>query len=202
MLAGWELGANLVEIDVRRTRDGLGVILHDATAERLWERDLAVADTSLADLEALGIPSYERIVALAAAAGRGLMVDMPDPTAAELAADMVAKYDGLGDSLFAGEVDGLLTVRRKFPRARIALSWSWAIPPTDELMAELRPEFFNPWWPLVDDGLIESMRARGCGVCTWTVDAPSNIARLMDLGVGAIISNRPGIAVSIRKALA
>lgn len=202
MLAGWEQGADLVEIDVRRTRDGLGVVLHDATAERLWERDIGVADASLADLEAIGIPAYERIVALAAATGRGLMVDMPDPSAAELAADMVAKYDGFAGSLFAGEVDGLLTVRRKFPQARIALSWSWAIPPTDDLMAELRPEFFNPWWPLVDETLIESMRAKNCGVCTWTVDAPSNIARLRDMGVGAIISNRPGIAVSIRKAAA
>lgn len=202
MLAGWEQGADLVEIDVRRTRDGLGVVLHDATAERLWGRDVAVAESNLADLETIGIPSYERIMALSAASGRGLMVDLPDPSAAELAADMVAKYDRLADTLFAGEVDGLLTVRRKFRQARIALSWSWAVPPTDELMAQLRPEFFNPWWPLVDAALIEAMRDRGCGVCTWTVDAPSNMARLMDLGVGAIISNRPGIAVSLRKAVA
>jgi len=66
-------------------------------------------------------------------------------------------------------VDGLLAVRRRWATARIALSWGSPEPPTDALLDELRPELFNPWWPLVDADLIGAMRARGCGVCTWTV---------------------------------
>ena len=198
VLAGWDAGADLVEIDVRRTNDGHGVVLHDPTLHRLWGRDAALADLRLADVEAIGIPSFERIMTLAARAGRGLMVDLPEADAAELAGATVARHGGLEGSVFAGVVDGLLAVRRRWPTARIALSWGSPEPPTDALLDELRPEFFNPWWPLVDADLIGAMRARGCGVCTWTVDAPSNMARLLEMGVDAIITNRPRVAVPIR----
>jgi len=56
--------------------------------------------------------------------------------------------------VFAGVVDGLLAVRRRWATARIALSWGSPEPPTDALLDELRPELFNPWWPLVDADLI------------------------------------------------
>ena len=203
VLAGWESGADLVEIDVRRTRDGRPVILHDPTLDRLWGSKIAVADRSLAEIQAEhpAIPDFEQLMALSAAAGRGLMVDLPDPSAAELAGEVVEAHDGFALSVFAGEVEGLLAVRRRWPQARIALSWSLPQLPEDDLLDQLKPEFFNPWWPLVDESLVALMRRRGCGISTWTVDSPSNMARLIGLGVDALISNRPGLAFSVREAL-
>lgn len=36
-------GADAVEIDVRLTRDGVPVLLHDATLDRLWDHDRPLA---------------------------------------------------------------------------------------------------------------------------------------------------------------
>jgi glycerophosphoryl diester phosphodiesterase len=201
LLAGWELGADLVEIDIRRTADDRPVLLHDATLERLWGNPAALSDLTLAQTEAIGLPTFDRMMALSVAAGRGFMVDLPEADAAELAGETVAKHGGFELSVFAGVVDGLLAVRRRWPHARIALSWAMPQPPEESLLDELKPEFFNPWWPLVDADLIARMRDRGCGVSTWTVDSPSNMARLIDLGVDALISNRPGLALNVRRAL-
>jgi glycerophosphoryl diester phosphodiesterase len=201
LLAGWELGADLVEIDVRRTADGHPVLLHDATLERLWGTPAAVAELTLAETHAIGLPSFDRVMALSAAAGRGLMVDLPEADAAELAGETVAEHGGFELSVFAGVVDGLLAVRRRWPQARIALSWAMPQPPEESLLDELKPEFFNPWWPLVDADLVARMRDRGCGISTWTVDSPSNMARLIELGVDALISNRPGLALRVRREL-
>ena len=44
------LGADMVEIDLRRTRDGAIVVLHDQTLERLWGLDASVGDVDLADV--------------------------------------------------------------------------------------------------------------------------------------------------------
>jgi glycerophosphoryl diester phosphodiesterase len=52
-------------------------------------------------------------------------------------------------------------------------------------------------WALGAD-LVERMRERGCGISTWTVDSPSNVARLLELGVDAVISNRPAQALAVR----
>lgn len=47
-------GADMVELDLRGTRDGEIVVLHDANLSRLWGVDKAVADLDLAALSEIG----------------------------------------------------------------------------------------------------------------------------------------------------
>ena len=62
------LGADMVEIDLRRTRDGAIVVLHDQTLERLWGRAASVGDVDLVEVGALGEDDV-RIPTLAAVLG-------------------------------------------------------------------------------------------------------------------------------------
>lgn len=87
------LGVDLVEIDVRRTRDGQLVILHDAKVDRTTDGKGRVADLTLAQVQALRLrdgdgeapPTLEAF--LAAARGRILVnIDLKGPYAAEAAA--------------------------------------------------------------------------------------------------------------------
>ena len=55
----WEQGADAVEVDLRLTRDGHVVVLHDATARRTAGVDLAVARATLAELRALDVGSFK-----------------------------------------------------------------------------------------------------------------------------------------------
>ncbi len=55
----WEQGADAVEVDLRLTRDGQVVALHDATAWRTAGAHLAVADATLAELRALDAGSFK-----------------------------------------------------------------------------------------------------------------------------------------------
>ena len=62
------LGADMVEIDVRRTRDGEVVVLHDQTLQRLWGVDASVGDLDLAELATIGegdvrIPTVREVLA-------------------------------------------------------------------------------------------------------------------------------------------
>jgi glycerophosphoryl diester phosphodiesterase len=54
LAAAVALGADMVEIDLRRTRDGEIVVLHDQTLERLWEVAASVGDLDLAEVAVLG----------------------------------------------------------------------------------------------------------------------------------------------------
>lgn len=56
-------GADAVEIDVRVTRDGVPVLLHDATLERLWGHDRRLEGIDHAELKELtggGVPTPAR----------------------------------------------------------------------------------------------------------------------------------------------
>jgi glycerophosphoryl diester phosphodiesterase len=45
--------------------------------------------------------------------------------------------------------------------------------------------------PLVDRRLVDAARRRGVGVHVWTVNDRPAMERLLDLGVDAILSDRP-----------
>jgi len=190
--AAIDAGADMVEIDVRVTRDGALMVLHDAELTRLWNVPHLLAELNLAQVRELTSPAGERIPALAdiarLAAGRGcqLMVDLPDPAVGPAAFDELQRVGVLDTMLFAGHTGPL---RAHAPTARIALSWESLDLPSDELMRERRPEFFNPYFRLLTGGIVDDMHAKGMRVSVWTVDHPADMAAAIAQGADAIISN-------------
>uniref|UniRef100_UPI004056CB50 glycerophosphodiester phosphodiesterase n=1 Tax=Streptomyces olivaceus TaxID=47716 RepID=UPI004056CB50 len=71
-------GADAVETDVRLTRDGVPVLLHDETLERLWEQDRPVRSLSAEEVRGLTAGRVPTLAeALAATAGVRLLLDLP-----------------------------------------------------------------------------------------------------------------------------
>lgn len=190
--AAIEAGADMVEIDVRATRDGALMILHDAELTRLWNIPHPLAELDLAEVQGLSSPAGERIPALADIArlaverGCQLMVDLPDPSVGPVAFDELQRLGVLDQMLFAGNTGAL---RAHAPTARIALSWESPELPSDELLRDRRPEFFNPYFRLLTAGIVDDMHAKGLQVSVWTVDHPADMAAAIAQGVDAIISN-------------
>lgn len=186
-------GADMVEIDVRLTRDGAPVLLHDADLGRLWGVDRPLADLDLAEVLALTgssgqqIPRLEEVARLAVEHRRQLMVDLPSGDAGPVAYDVLDRLGVLDSMLFAGETGPL---REHSTMARIALSWDRLQLPDDQLLAERRPEYFNPYFQLPTADIVDGMHARGMKVSVWTVDHPADMAAAIAQGVDAIISNR------------
>ncbi len=69
-----------------------------------------------------------------------------------------------------------------------------ADPQLPERAAESGYDAVNPWDPFVDDALIERCRELGLSINPWTIDDPTRIRQLSDLGVDSIITNRPRAA--------
>ena len=62
------LGADMVELDLRRTSDGAIVVLHDQMLDRLWGVSRSVGDLDLAEVQAiddggLRIPTFREVLA-------------------------------------------------------------------------------------------------------------------------------------------
>jgi glycerophosphoryl diester phosphodiesterase len=193
-------GADMVEIDVRRTADGAVAVLHDPTLERLWGSPLALAAATLAEVRALGVDDC-RIPELAdvlAAVAAPLMVDFEETDVVEPALQAIREAGALERVLFSGgNVEGHRLVRALEPRARIALTWARGERPSERLLDELAVELLNPHRELVEPALVAEMHARGTGVSVWTVDEPGEMARLIDVGVDAVITNRIGALVGL-----
>ena len=186
-------GADMIELDVRRTADGYVVVMHDPTLERVWGSPLAVADSTLAELRAVRVEEH-RIVTLEEALDcveLPVMVDFTLADVVEPALAVICDAGALDRVLFSGgNVDGHRRVRALAPAARIALTWTDGESPPVTLLEELGIEYFNPPWELLDAQVVESMHDRGYKVSTWTVDDPRVMRRVVDCGADAVVTNR------------
>jgi glycerophosphoryl diester phosphodiesterase len=188
-------GADMVEIDLRRTRDGEIVILHDPTLARLWGLDRKVADLELAALWDLGrgeerIPTFRQVLDEVKVP---LMVDFTGGEMVEGALAAARQAGAMDRSLFVtGNVKALRRLRELAPEARIGLTWVEADPPPPVLLEELEAEYWNPMFRLVTPERVADVHRLGRKVSTWTVDKPRHMNRVIEAGVDAIVSNRIG----------
>ncbi|MGW2560092.1 glycerophosphodiester phosphodiesterase [Streptomyces sp. NPDC001514] len=193
-------GADAVEVDVRVTRDGVPVLLHDETLERLWGHDRPLARLTHAQLTELtsgGVPTLrEAIVAVGA---HRLMLDLPgaDDAAVRTIVDTV-RACGAGERVYySGGPVGLLAVRAADPHAEIALTWTTLAPPRPALLAALRPHWLNYRFGLVSRELADRVHADGLLLSAWTADTRRTMRRLVGSGVDSITTNRVDTLASV-----
>ena len=185
-------GAEMIELDVRCTSDGVPVVVHDATLDRLWEVAKRVVDLRADEVRALGIPDLAEALA-AIPEDVQVMVDYEERGVAEPALAAIVTADALDRCLFSGDCyDGHRAIRAAAPRARIAVTWTSDEPCPDALLDELEAEFWNPNGNVLarHPEQVERMHARGTGVSVWTIDRREDMQLFVDLGADAIITNR------------
>jgi glycerophosphoryl diester phosphodiesterase len=193
------LGADMVEIDLRRTRDGAVVVLHDQTLERLWGLEASVGDVDLAAVAALGegdvrIPTLTDVLG---AVSLPLMVDFTRREVVAGGLQAVSAVGALDRCLFVtGNVAALQQLRATSAEARIGLTWLDGPEPPLELLRELRAEYWNPMFGLLTPEGVAAVHQAGLRVSTWTVDAPEDMTRVLGTGVDAVVSNRIGALVA------
>ncbi|MFG2886830.1 glycerophosphodiester phosphodiesterase [Streptomyces sp. NPDC048297] len=189
-----ERGADAVEIDVRLTRDGVPVLLHDETLKRLWDVDRplsALSAEEVRDLTGGGVPTLAQ--ALAATDGSRVMVDMCGRVGRRVAERVVdvVRQEGAGERVYyTAEAEAMLAVRAADPAAEIALTRKTLAPPRAGVLEAVKPRWLNYRFSLVDRELAARVHHDGYLLSVWTPDTRRSMRRLLDLGVDSITTNR------------
>ncbi len=195
-------GADAVEIDVRLTRDGVPVLLHDGTLKRLWEVDRPLAALSAEELRGLtagGVPTL--VEALAATGDSRVMVDLcgrVERRMVDRVMDVVRQSGARERVYYCAGAEAMLAVRAADPAAEIALTWTTLAPPRPALLAAVRPRWLNYRFSLVSRDLAARVHHDGCLVSVWTPDTRRSLRRLLDLGVDSITTNRVDVLHALR----
>jgi len=213
----WERGADAVEVDARLSRDGRAVLMHDGNVRRTTGVDADVADLTYADLRALNAGAWkdarwsgERIPTLGEAlsltpAGRQLMVEIKcGPEIIDPLTETVEAWAGRPEELvFAGFSDETMArVKAALPAHRVYLISRTRT--EDGSPAAGAATFVERARAAGLDGLslsacdeIDAAFARqvheaGLPLVVWTVDDPALAGQMVEAGVDAIATNRPG----------
>ncbi|MFF3061836.1 glycerophosphodiester phosphodiesterase [Streptomyces sp. NPDC057909] len=188
-----ERGADAVEIDVRVTRDGVPVLLHDSTLERLWGHDRrldGLTHQELTEVTGGGVPTLRE--ALLAAGTHRLMVDLPGATDDSVRRTVgVVRECGAGErTYYCAGPEAMLRVRAADPSAEIALTWTSLAPPRAGLLEAVKPRWLNYRFGLVSRELTDRVHRDGLLVSAWTADTRRTMRRLIAHGVDSITTNR------------
>ncbi|MDX3249027.1 glycerophosphodiester phosphodiesterase [Streptomyces sp. ME18-1-4] len=195
-------GADAVEFDVRLTRDGVPVLLHDETLKRLWELDRPLRSLSAAEVRGLTAGAVPTLAeALAATDGSRVMLDLPgtrEVRTARRIVDAVREAGAADRAYYCADATAMLAVRAADPSAEIALTHTSLAPPRPALLTAVKPRWLNYRFSLVDRELAARVHHDGYLLSVWTPDTRRSLRRLIDLGVDSITTNRIDVLTALR----
>ena len=193
---GIALGVDFVEIDVRRTADGVLVVLHDGTVNRTTNGKGRVDRLSLRDIEKLNAGSGEHIPtldeALRVARGEaGLMLELKVKGVAPQTVEVVRKAGFRDPVIYASFLhDELKHVRTVDPGASLMVLFG-----SLSRISVPHAMKYGPYVGLRHDKatrpLVDAFHRADLLVFVYTADAPSDIQHALSLDVDGIISNFP-----------
>jgi glycerophosphoryl diester phosphodiesterase len=213
-----EMSADGVELDVQLARDGEVVVIHDFNVDRTTDGQGAVRQMTLAQLKELDAgswfgPAYagERIPTLQEvfdAVGHRLLINVEikslpglnwgiEAEAVRLIEDnnlvhrvIVSSFNPLSLRKVKRLNHNIPTALLYAPDMPFFLRRAWLSP--------LAPhEFRHPHHAMVDERFMARMRQKGYRVNVWTVNEPTEMRRLLTLGVDGIITGRPDLLAEV-----
>jgi glycerophosphoryl diester phosphodiesterase len=220
--AGMAAGADAVECDVHRTRDGALVLMHDADVSRTTDGSGDIGSLGLAELRSLNCAAQfsdgrferQRIVTLGelltlTRGHCGVQIEIKVPKGTPYDGIEARVVDALHEhgAFDAAQVicfDGatLARVRALAPGLPLGLLASRASLPTrlqDDpaglaaLAVDCGAEFLSLDRQFVAPQHRQATRQRGLDLAVWTVNDPQEMQQFIRLGVDAITSDRPDV---------
>lgn len=211
--AGYQAGADLLEVDVQLTRDGEAILLHDFTLQPKFGDPRWVCDLTWDELRDLDVGSWhspeyagERIPRLAGvldwARGRvPLWVDLkhglpgPDDGRLETAVLDLIEGAGMTDQVVISSWDQVALSRVRARRPEIALSVNLR-PRVVDPLGQVRPtgaRWVTLFWPQVDRQTVARLQEAGLFVNLASLFTGDH-REVLRLGVDAVTAPDPGAA--------
>jgi glycerophosphoryl diester phosphodiesterase len=210
-------GAEYAEFDIRRTADGVLVVLHDARAGRGGPRVADLSYLALCDRLGYPVPRVDEVMGLLAGRLTGHL-DLKETGYETEVVGLASSILGPGNFVITTLEDvSVAAIKRAAPQTRTALSLGrslkgvprrrWAAIRHSELYPLRRIRACGADWAAINYRLARLGAARRCsqhgvGVMVWTVDAAPLIDRfLTDERIDVLITNRPQDAARRRTEL-
>lgn len=208
------LGYRYVETDVHTTADGVLLAFHDHTLDRVTDMTGEIGDLPYSTVQAarLGTEPIARLEEVLGAWPE-LRVHI-DAKHLAAAAPLVAAIDRTGaqDRVCMGSFsDRTVLALRRLGRDRIC-TWmgraeilalrlaSLALPVPRSPAGCTQVPVRQGRLPLVDRRFIDAAHRRNVGVHVWTINERAEMERLLDMGVDAILSDRPSLLKDVFRA--
>lgn len=220
--AALEDGAGVLEIDVRLTDDGHPIVMHDAAVDRTTDGFGVVSGMTLAQVRSLDaggsgrpderVPTLREVLAEFSVPFNIDIKDTNLPGAEVVTLDVVREAGATGRVLVASAHYGAMRRIRKAAggecdtgasRLEVGVFYGLRLLRLEWL---LRPAYAALQVPvnygslrIITPRFVRAAHSRGVRVDAWTVNDPAQMRHVLDLGVDAVITDRPRVLAQILK---
>ncbi len=208
-----ELGADAAELDLLATKDGVVVVIHDATVDRTTDGRGRIGDLTLAEIKRLDagakfgaafrgerVPTLRELIDLVKVGGNprfrlNLEIKFAEgreghPADLEERVLAVLRETGFLDRVITQSFHhaSAAKMKRLAPTIPAGLLVGQRQPPVDPVAAVRRHgvDYYAPHYSLVTPDLLQTLHQAGIPVVTWTVNDPSDMRHLIAAGLGAL----------------
>ncbi|WP_298669777.1 glycerophosphodiester phosphodiesterase family protein [uncultured Methanofollis sp.] len=188
--------ADYVEVDVRLSRDGVPVIMHDATLDRTTDGSGPICAYLLSELKVLDAGDGERVPTLQEVVSRvsgrrGLCVEVKEEGSEEIVCRVLKGYDPEKLFVVSFHKGSIEKVKILLPGVRTGFIYSRDGGDPLSTATSVRADVVLPEKDLLTSALVE--RAHRCGlmVVPWVLNADNEVLAAWDVGADGIVSDDP-----------
>ena len=201
-----EIGVDIIEVDVRGTRDGRLILLHDEDFSRLANVSYKARELSLSEIRDRIRIMGEKVATLDDALTvidgvAGLFIEIKEPDTTDVVLDTLNAYGATNwTAIVSFHDEALLRAKKRNPN--IITGLIYFKPPGRIFDAKkLQAEIVIPRYNLATEKANKLAHKLGFYVVTWTVNDVSLAEKLVKAGVDGIASDYPDKMVAFREAL-
>ncbi len=220
--SGIDVGADWIELDIFRSRDGKLVVIHDRTTKRVGDKSLDVATSSyeellsvdvatdfrrrtgksLAECPAQRIPMLEDVLRLVMKQNRTRVSIQPKMDCVAEAIELVNRLEA---ERWVGFNDGNLRLMSEVKRLAPKIPVFWDRGASTDIDEDIRTAKQNGFESLVlhhsavTSEKVQKVKAAGLEVGAWTVDDGATMEALLGIGVQRLYTNHPSVPLALKR---
>jgi glycerophosphoryl diester phosphodiesterase len=219
--SGIEVGADWIELDIFRTKDGKLVVVHDVTTERVGDKNISVPDSTYEELLAVDVatefrrrsgktlgecpaqrlPLLEDVLRLVMKQNHTRVSIQPKMDCVTEAVELVkqlkaGRWVGFND----GNLQYMIEVKQLAPA--IPVFWDRGADTNIDDDIRIAKQYDFDSLVLQHSGItpekVQKIKAAGLEVGAWTVNEQAMMSKLLDMGVQRIYTDQPRALLALK----
>jgi glycerophosphoryl diester phosphodiesterase len=193
-----EIGVDAVELDVRKTKDGQLVVIHDADVKRTTDGKGLVSELTLKEIKAFSTEKGEKIPTLKETFDFldekvKILIELKEAGLEEEVLALV-RENGLQKSVIVTSFleNALQKVRELDKDIATGLIYAKHKNPLKAAL-ELKAQYLVAFYRFTHTANVQKAHENGLKVIVWTVNTPEEVVAYVQKGVDGIASDKPDI---------
>jgi glycerophosphoryl diester phosphodiesterase len=203
-----DLGVDLIEFDVRLTKDKKLVVIHDEKVDRTTNGRGYVRDLTLDEIRKLNIaenekiPTLEEVINLLKTEKPIIVIEIKEPETTEKILKAI-KNKRLENKVLIVSFwpDVLKKIKEIAPKIKTGILIGKGPVDAVSMVKDLKADFFCPRFDLIDKKTVENCHQNNIKINVWTVNKPEDIEKMIKSGVDIISSDYPNLVLEKLKKL-